>query len=118
MLKNPDISILSNFLAIFSNFFLDIENFAKYYEYAKFLINCTIQTEITGLGAESALSQPYQSAKSPSCLRLKDDQFNLLVWLLLSLLSLFSYLKALNFARACNSPVSANGHALGNIKQI
>ena len=31
---------------------------------------------------------------------LKDDQFNLLVWLLLSLLALFS--KALNFVRACN----------------
>ena len=28
---------------------------------------------------------------------LKDDQFNLLVWLLLSLLSLFSYSKAINF---------------------
>ena len=32
----------------------------------------------------------------------KDDQFNLLVWLLLSLLSLFSYSKAINFTRACN----------------
>ena len=28
---------------------------------------------------------------------LKDDQFNLLVWLLLSLLSLFSYSKAIKF---------------------
>ena len=28
---------------------------------------------------------------------LEDDQFNLLVWLLLSLLSLFSYSKAINF---------------------
>ena len=28
---------------------------------------------------------------------IKDDQFNLLVWLLLSLLSLFSYSKAINF---------------------
>ena len=28
---------------------------------------------------------------------LKDDQFNLLVWLLLSLLSLFSYSKAITF---------------------
>ena len=33
---------------------------------------------------------------------LKDDQFGFLVWLLLSLLSLFSYSKALNFARTCN----------------
>ena len=43
----------------------------------------------------------------PSGTSLKDDQFHLLVWLLLSLLSLFSYLKALNFARACNWPISA-----------
>ena len=28
---------------------------------------------------------------------LKDDKFNLLVWLLFSLLSLFSYSKAINF---------------------
>ena len=28
---------------------------------------------------------------------LKDDQFNLLMWLLLSLLSLFTYSKAINF---------------------
>ena len=33
---------------------------------------------------------------------LKDDKFNLLVWLLLSLLSLFSYSKAINFSLACN----------------
>ena len=33
---------------------------------------------------------------------LKDDQFDLLVWLILSLLSLFSYSKVVNFARACN----------------
>ena len=33
---------------------------------------------------------------------LKDDQFDLLVWLLLSLLFLFSYSEDLNFALACN----------------
>ena len=33
---------------------------------------------------------------------LEDDQFNRLVWLLLSLLSLFSYSKTRNFALACN----------------
>ena len=43
--------------------------------------------------------------KEPS---LKDNQFNLLVWLLLSQLSLFSYSKALDFSLACNWPVSAN----------
>ena len=39
---------------------------------------------------------------------LKDDQFDLLVLLLLSPLSLFSYSKALNFARAFNWPISAD----------
>ena len=33
---------------------------------------------------------------------LRDDQFYLLVWVLLFLLSLFSFSKALNFALACN----------------
>ena len=47
VLKNADISILSNFLAIFSNFFLISRNFAKYYLHAQFQINWTIQTEIT-----------------------------------------------------------------------
>ena len=37
-----------------------------------------------------------------------DDQFSLLVWLLLSLLAFFSYLKALNFSRACNQPITVN----------
>ena len=38
---------------------------------AKFQINCTIQTEITGGGGGgSALPRPYQSAKSPACLEL------------------------------------------------
>ena len=71
--KNADISILSNFLAFFFHFFfLAIENFAKYYLHAKFQINRTIQTEITGGGREeSALPQPYQSAKSPACSGLK-----------------------------------------------
>ena len=41
-------------------------------------------------------------SNNPMLNRLKDDQFSLLVWLLLSQLSLFSYLKELNFARACN----------------
>ena len=68
--KNADISILSNLLAIFFKFFLYIENLAKYYLHANFKINWTIQTEITGGGAESAIPQPYQSAKSPACLGL------------------------------------------------
>ena len=39
--------------------------------HAKFQINWTIQTQITeGGGAESALSPPYQPAKSPACLGL------------------------------------------------
>ena len=39
---------------------------------------------------------------SVRCLFRNHDQFNLFVWLLLSLLSLFSYSKSNNFTRACN----------------
>ena len=42
--KNADISVLSNFLATFFNFF---SIFIKYYLNAKFQINWTIQTKIT-----------------------------------------------------------------------
>ena len=45
--KNADISILSNFLAIFFKVFSILRNFTKYYLHAKFQINWTIQTEIT-----------------------------------------------------------------------
>ena len=70
---NADISVLSNFLAFFSNFFLDIE---KFYQV---LFTCQIGHQLNhsnrnyrggGGGAESALPQPYQSAKSPACLGL------------------------------------------------
>ena len=47
VLKNAYISILSNFLAIFSIFLSISRNFSKYYPHAKFQINWTIQTEIT-----------------------------------------------------------------------
>ena len=40
--KNADISILSNFLAIFFDFFFDIEKFYQYYLRTKFQINWTI----------------------------------------------------------------------------
>ena len=60
--KNANISILRNF---FQFFFSISINFIKYYLYAEFQINWTIQTEITE-GAESVLAQPYQSAKSSS----------------------------------------------------
>ena len=70
--KNADISVLSNFLAIFFKYFSRYrEIFAKYYLHAKFQINWTIQTEITE-GAESALPRQYQSVKSPACLGLKE----------------------------------------------
>ena len=52
-----------NFFRSFSSI---SRHFAKNYLHAKFQINWTIQTEIT----ESALSPPYQSAKSPACLGL------------------------------------------------
>ena len=45
--KNADISILSNFMAIFQNFFSISRNFTKYHLHAKFQISWTIQTEIT-----------------------------------------------------------------------
>ena len=87
VLKNADISILSNFLAIFSNFFLHIEKFCQV------LYTCQISDQLDHLnrnygggGAESALPRPYQSANCLACLWLKDDQFYLLVRLLLSLL--------------------------------
>ena len=58
VLKNADIRILSNFLAIFSDFFSISRNFTKYYLHAKFQINWTIQTEITEGGADSAPPLP------------------------------------------------------------
>ena len=68
--KNADISVLSNFLAFFSNFSL----YRKIYQIlsTRQISDWTIQTEITdgGGGAESALPWPYQSAKSPACLGL------------------------------------------------
>ena len=68
--KNADISVLSNFLAIFFRILFSISrNFTKYYLHAKFQVNWTIQTEITE--GESALARPYQSAKNPACLGLR-----------------------------------------------
>ena len=72
VLKNADISVLNDFLAIFSNFFLDIE---KFYQV---LSTCQISDQLDnsnrnyrGEGAESALPRPYQFAKSPAWLGLK-----------------------------------------------
>ena len=58
VLKNVDISILSNFLAVFFQIFFSISrNFAKYSLHAKFQVNWTIETKITGGGgAKSALT--------------------------------------------------------------
>ena len=56
--KNVDISILSNFLNFFPIFFPIERKFAKYYTHAKFQINWTIQTEITGGGKGGAESAP------------------------------------------------------------
>ena len=70
--KNADISILSNFLAIFPNFYSISRYFAKYYLHAKFEISWTIQTEITEGGADSAFPvHSMQSVKSQACLGLK-----------------------------------------------
>ena len=68
--KNADISVLSNFLALFLNFFLYIE---KFYQV---LSTCQISDQLEHSnrnyrgGAESALPRPYQSAKSPACFSL------------------------------------------------
>ena len=76
VLKNADISVLGNFLAIFFlNFFSISRNFTKYDLHAKFQINWTIQTEITEGGAESVLPRPYQSAKSRACVGLNEKLF-------------------------------------------
>ena len=71
VLKNADISILSNFLAILFIFFLDIEKFCQV------LSTCQISDELDhsnrnyrGGGAGSDLPRPYQSAKSPGYLGL------------------------------------------------
>ena len=64
--KNADISILSNFLAtLFPNFFLNFEKFAKCYLHAKFQIDWTIQTKITGGGQAIAI------CKKPGLFRVK-----------------------------------------------
>ena len=58
VIENADISILSNFLTIFFRIFVSITiNFTKYCLHTKFLINWTIQTEITE-GAESTSPHP------------------------------------------------------------
>ena len=69
--KNVDISVLSNFLVIFFDFFLHIEQFCQV------LFTSQISDQLDhsnrnyiGGGAESALSLPYQSAESPACLGL------------------------------------------------
>ena len=70
--KNANISILSNFLAMFLKSFFSISrNFTKYYLHAKFQINWIIQTEITE-GAESPPPPPpYQSANKPGLFGVK-----------------------------------------------
>ena len=75
--KNADISILSNFLAIFSNFFLDIEKFYQVlYIHAKFKINWTIQTGITEGGGGGAESVPLAIpiCKKPGLFRVEQNK--------------------------------------------
>ena len=72
-LKSADISILSNFLAIFFGFFSISRNFTKYYLHAKFQINWTIQTEITG-GAESD-PPGHTNLQKPGLFRVKGTEY-------------------------------------------
>ena len=50
VIKNADVSVLRNFLAMF---FSISRNFTKYYLHAKFQINWIIQTEITEGGGQN-----------------------------------------------------------------
>ena len=69
VLKNADISVLSNFLAIFFQIFFSIwRNVTMYYLHAKFQINWTIQKEITEWG-RIPLALPI--CKKPSLFRVK-----------------------------------------------
>ena len=54
----------------FQTFFSISRNFIKFNLHAKFQINWTIQTEITGGGQNLSPPWPYPSAKSPACLGL------------------------------------------------
>ena len=67
MLKNADISIFSDFLARFINFFLDIENFLPRTIYMTNFRSIGSFKQKLQRGTESALPWPYQSAKSPAC---------------------------------------------------
>ena len=70
--KNADISILSNLLAIFSDFFLHIEKF--YQVLSTCQISGQLETEITGGQILPPPPRPCQFAKSPACLGLKRVQ--------------------------------------------
>ena len=72
VLKNADISVLSNFLAIFLEVF---------YRYREILPSTIYMANFRSIGpfkqklqrgAESAPPRPYQSAKSPACLGLRE----------------------------------------------
>ena len=72
--KNADISILSNFLAIFfSNLISVSRNFTNYHLRVKFQINWTIQTEITwgGGGGQNLSSKAIPICKKPGLFRVK-----------------------------------------------
>ena len=71
--KNADISILSNFLAKFSNFLSISRNSAIYYLHAKFQINWTIQIEITeGGGGRICPGLAIPICKKPGLFRVKE----------------------------------------------
>ena len=65
--KNADISVLSNFLAIF---FSISRTFTKYYLHAKFQINWTIQTEISE-GGRICPPPSIPICKKPGLFRVK-----------------------------------------------
>ena len=70
--KNADISILSNFLAMFFDFSLYREILSGTIYMLNFRSIGPFKQKLQrgGGGSESALPQPYQSAKCPACLGL------------------------------------------------
>ena len=67
VLKNADISNLSNFLALFSNFFLISRNFAKYHLHAEF-------QRFQGGGGQNLQSLAIRICKKPGLFRVKRNK--------------------------------------------
>ena len=65
--KNAENSILATSWKVFSNFFLDIDNFFPSTIYMPNFRSIGSFKQKLQRGTESALPRPYRSAKSPAC---------------------------------------------------